>query len=283
MRELWSCKYQPSRTVKNVGIDQMKLLVARNQGRCQEICSRMFQIPTKQSTTPKENRRITPIGNTGGPWQEISINIIGPLPKLNGKDAIVVIVDRFTKMVRLKATMTNISSEEITKVYQDEIWKLHGIPRKILSDRGPQFVLRFMEKFTKTLETTRQLLTAYYPQTYGQMERINQEVGTFLQHYVNYQQDDWMEWLAAAEFLYNNKKHATIGQTPSELNFGIHPWKGNLMVQTEFPKLEEFLIELQRSWEEATKSIEIVQEAIKKQFNKKRRNPQGWRLETIYS
>jgi len=56
-----------------------------------------------------------------GPWQEISINIIGPLPKLNGKDAIVVIVDRFTKMVRLKATMTNISSEEITKVYQDEI------------------------------------------------------------------------------------------------------------------------------------------------------------------
>jgi len=56
-----------------------------------------------------------------GPWQKISIDIIGPLPKSNGKNAIVVIVDRFTKMVRLKATTTNISSEEITKVYWDEI------------------------------------------------------------------------------------------------------------------------------------------------------------------
>jgi len=74
-----------------------------------------------------------------GLWQEISINIIGPLPKSNGIDAIVVIVDQFTKMIRPKATTMNISSEGITKIYSDKIWKLHGIPRKILSDRGPQF------------------------------------------------------------------------------------------------------------------------------------------------
>jgi len=71
-----------------------------------------------------------------GPWQEISINIIGPLPKSNGMDAIVVIVDQFTKMIRLKATTTNISLEGIAKIYRDEIWKLHGVPRRILSDRG---------------------------------------------------------------------------------------------------------------------------------------------------
>ena len=52
----------------------------------------------------------------------------------------------------------------------------------------------------KALETTRQLSTAYYSQIDGQTERINQKVGTFLQHYVNYQQDDWTEWLAATEF-----------------------------------------------------------------------------------
>jgi len=56
-----------------------------------------------------------------GPWQEISINIIDPLPKSNRKDAIVIIMDRFIKMIRLKAITTNISSEEITKVYQDKI------------------------------------------------------------------------------------------------------------------------------------------------------------------
>ena len=76
--------------------------------------------------------------------------------------------------------MTNISLEEIAKIYSDDIWKLHGISKKILSDRGPQFVSKFMEEFTKALGTKRQLLTAYYLQTDGQMERINQEIGTFL-------------------------------------------------------------------------------------------------------
>ena len=131
--------------------------------------------------------------------------------------------------------MTNISSEEITKIYKNNIWKLHGIPKKILSDRGPQFTLKFMEEFTKALGTKRQLSTAYHLQTDGQMERINQEIGMFLRHYMNYQLDNWIDWLAAAEFQYNDKKHTAMGRTPFELNFGRHPWKGNLMVQTEIP------------------------------------------------
>ena len=158
-----------------------------------------------------------------GPWQEISIDIIGPLPKSNRMDVIVVIVDRFTKMIRLKATTTNVSSEGIAKIYKDDIWKLHGIPRKILSDRGPKFASKFMEEFTKALGTKRQLSMAYHLQTDGQTERINQEIGIFLRHYVNYQQDDWMNWLATAEFQYNNKKHVATGKTPFELNFGRHP------------------------------------------------------------
>ena len=93
-------------------------------------------------------------------------------------------------MIRLKATTTNISSEGIAKIYRDEIWKLHEVPRMILSNRGPQFVLKFMEEFIKVLGTKRKLSIAYHPQTDGQTERINQEIGTFLQHYMNYQQDD---------------------------------------------------------------------------------------------
>jgi len=74
----------------------------------------------------------------------------------------------------------NILLEEIAKIYRDDIWKLHGVPKKILSDRGPQFASKFMEEFTKALGTKRQLLTAYYSQTDGQIERINQEIGMFL-------------------------------------------------------------------------------------------------------
>ena len=102
-----------------------------------------------------------------GPWQEISIDIMGPLLKSNEMDAIVVIVDRFMKMIRLKTTITNISLKGIAKIYRDDIWKLHEVPRKILSNRGPQFTSKFMKEFTKVLGIKRQLSTAYYPQTDG--------------------------------------------------------------------------------------------------------------------
>ena len=121
----------------------------------------------------KKAGELHPLDIPQGPWQEISIDIIGPLPESNGMDAIVVIVDWFTKMIHLKATTINISSEGIAKIYRDDIWKLHGIPRKILSNRGPQFASKFMEEFTKALGTKRQLLTAYHSQTDGQTKRIN--------------------------------------------------------------------------------------------------------------
>ena len=92
-----------------------------------------------------------------------------------------------------------------------------------------------MEEFTKALETKRQLSIAYHSQTDGQMERINQEIRTFLWHYMNYQQDNWTDWLAVAEFQYNDKKHVATERILFELNFKRHPWKRDLMTQTEIP------------------------------------------------
>ena len=81
--------------------------------------------------------------------------------------------------------------------------------------------------------------------------------------------------MATAEFQYNDKKHAATGKTPFELNFGRYPWKGDLIVKTDILRVEDLLSGLQRSWEQATKVMEEVQKSIKKQFDKKRRNPQG--------
>ena len=108
----------------------------------------------------------------------------------------------------------------------------------------------------KALGTKKMLLTAYHSHIDGQMERINQEVGTFLQHYVNYQQDDWIEQIVATEFQYNDKKHMVTEQILLILNFRQYSQKDNLTVQKEFPKLEEFLIGLQQSWEKVMKLIE---------------------------
>ena len=132
-----------------------------------------------------------------------------------------------------------------------------------------------MEEFTKILGTKRKLSTAYHPQTDGQTERMNQEIGTFLWHYVNYQQDNWTEWLATAEFSYNDKRHMATDRTPFELNFGRHSWKEDLIVQTGIPQVEEFIKNLQKSWKHATHAMEETQRNMKQQFDKKRRNPQG--------
>ena len=80
------------------------------------------------------------------PWQKISIDIIEPLSWSNRKDAIVVIVDWFTKMIQLKATTTMVSSQEIVKIYWDKTWKIYRVPKKILSDRGLQITSRFIEE-----------------------------------------------------------------------------------------------------------------------------------------
>jgi len=68
------------------------------------------------------------------------------------------------------------------------------------------------------------------------------------------------------------------GKTPFELNFGRYPWKGDFMVQTGIPRVEEFLIGLQKSWEQVTKAIEEAQKSIKKQFDKKKKNPRGLKV-----
>jgi len=112
-----------------------------------------------------------------GLWQEISINIIGPLPKQNDKNAIVVIIDQFT---RLKSTTTTVVSEDITKIYQNKIWKIHGVPQKVLSNRKPQFALKFMKDLIKALGTKITLSIVYHPQKDSQTDQINQEVEVFL-------------------------------------------------------------------------------------------------------
>ena len=140
-------------------------------------------------------------------------------------------MDQFSKIIRLMAIMTSISSGEVARIYQDDIWKIHGIPKKIISDRGPQFASTFIGELCKALGIKRAISIAYHPQTDGQTERINQEVEVFLRHYINYRQDDWTKWLATAEFQYNDKEHTATEHSPFYVNYGRHPWKGNQRYQ----------------------------------------------------
>ena len=102
----------------------------------------------------------------------------------------------------------------MAKVYRDHVFRLHGIPRKIIHDRGPQFESRFMKDFYKLVGIEGNPSTPYHPQTDGQTERINQEIEQYLRVFINHHQSNWSEWLSLAEFSYNTKVKTSLGHSP---------------------------------------------------------------------
>ena len=151
--------------------------------------------------------------------------------------------------------------------------------KKIISDREFQFTSTFIEKLCKALGIKRVMSTAYYSQTNGQIERINQEVEVFLKYYINYKQDDWTRWLATAEFKYNDKEHAATGHTPFYVSYGRHPWKENLIVEMEIPSLEELLKKIKTTREKARTAMKRTKNTMKRQYDKRRRQAQDLKIE----
>jgi len=96
----------------------------------------------------------------------------------------------------------------------------------VISDHGPQFASGFMKELNKLLGIDTKLSTAYHPQTDGQTERMNQELEQYLRMFMDYRQTNWPEWLAIAEFSYNNKIQKSIKISPFYANYGFNPQMG---------------------------------------------------------
>jgi len=129
-------------------------------------------------------------------------------------------------MAHFIATTEKTSAEELAKLFQDHVWKLHGLPESIISDRGIQFAAGIMRKLNNLLEIQTKLLTAYYSQTDGQTERINQELEQYLRVFIDHRQEQWPDWLGTAEFAYNNKIHTVTKISPFKANYGQDPRMG---------------------------------------------------------
>ena len=110
----------------------------------------------------------------------ISVDFITKLPIVAGKDAILVVCDRLSKMTHFIATMEEMTAEGLERLFRDNIWKLHGLPESIVSDRGPQFVAELTKKLNGMLGIKMKLLTAFHPQMDGQTERMNQKLEQYL-------------------------------------------------------------------------------------------------------
>jgi len=104
------------------------------------------------------------------------VDFITKLPVVAEKDAILVVCDRLSNMTHFVATIEGTSAEGLARLFQDNVWKLYGLPESVVSDRGPQFAVELTKELNKMLGIKTKLSMAFHPQTDGQTERMNQEV-----------------------------------------------------------------------------------------------------------
>ena len=123
--------------------------------------------------TEQPARKLMPNSIPNKAWTHISADFIMKLPLVQGYDSILVVVDRFTKMAYFVPTTEKTMAEGLARLFRDNVWQLHGLPKSIISDRGPQFAAGLMRELNKMLGIKTKLSTAFHPQTNRQTERIN--------------------------------------------------------------------------------------------------------------
>ena len=228
-----------------------------------DICQRI-------KNKPESKHRLQPTELADLPWEHVFVDFLGPLPKdrRTGMDMIMVISDKVSKQMHCIPTIQEVSAEHVAELYLEHVWKIHGIPTKIILDRGLQFSLRFMKKLLEHVGSHAALSTAYHPQTDGQSERLNQELEIYLRAFINYRQDDWVCWLPVAEFAHNVKPHSATGRSPFEIIQGFNPPFTVNTGSTALPRLDERLAELKQVREEANAAQTLTAQEMIKKFNK---------------
>ena len=138
-------------------------------------------------------------------WESISMDFITKLPTARGGyDTIFVVTDCLTKMAHFFPMKKIDGTLEVAKLFVKEIFRLHGMPKSIVSDRDSKFTSNFWKATFKSIGTELRMSTAFHPQTDGETERVNRVLEDMLRMYVNDKQTNWNEYLPLVEFAYNN-------------------------------------------------------------------------------
>jgi len=205
-------------------------------------------------------------------WAHITVDFITKLPVVAGKDAILVVCDRLSKMTHFVATTEETSAEGLARLFRDNVWKLHGFPESVVSDRGPQFVAELTKELNRILGIETRLLIVFHPQMDGQTEQMNQELEQYLRFFVNHRQKDWLEWLVLAEFAVNNKVYMATKVSPFMANYGRElRMGGDIRKRGKVKKVTEFVERMKKMQEEAGIVLKKVQEDMKRQVDKSRK------------
>ncbi|MBW0553093.1 hypothetical protein O181_092808 [Austropuccinia psidii MF-1] len=195
---------------------------------CQQ-CSRNKNIHHKKFGLLK------PLSIPSGPWNSLSMDFINHLPLSSSFYSILVVVDRFSKMAIFIPAYSTLTALDLAQIFISHVFYKHGLPISIVSDKGSLFVSSFWTQLCQQLMISRDISTAFYPETDGQTERVYQILGQYLRMYVNYHQDDWCTWLPLAEFAYKNAEHSSTKKSPFFTIYGRNPSFDSIHISQDSP------------------------------------------------
>lgn len=156
---------------------------------------------------------------TEAPWQTISIDFIGPLPRTKtGHTMLCVMQDRFTKWIELKS-LHKATSQTVVKAIKELIIYRQGCPKTVITDNGRQFISKEFNEFIEDYGITHRKTPPYSPQC-NPVERVNKVIKTMIRQYLDRKKPDWDRHLQEIQFAYNTARHSSTGYSPAYLNSG---------------------------------------------------------------
>ena len=204
------------------------------------------------------------------------VDFITKLPVVAGKDAILVVCDRLSKITHFVAMTKGTSAEGLARLFWNNVWKLHGLPESVVSNRGPQFVVELTRELNRMLGIETRLSTAFHLQTDRQTEQMNQELEQYLRFFVEHRQKDWPEWLASAEFVVNNKVHTVMKVLSFIVNYGRElKMGGDIRKKGKVESTMEFVERIKKVYEEA--ELKKMQEEMKRYVDRSRKETEKWK------
>lgn len=237
-----------------------------------------YQCQTNKSTNQKPGGLLQPVEIPHSFWECVTTDLITRLPPTQkGHDAIAVFVCKLSKMVIAEPCHSDINAEQYADLFLRSVFRHHGLPSKIISDRDARFTGKFLTTVASALDIRQAFSTSFHPQTDGQTERMNRCLEDVLRHYVSPYHDDWDQHLYLAEFAINSSKNASIGMSPFFALYGRHP-ETPLTIQVKdrlqkiTPRADEFLQNYCDRVDHAHTCLLRAQERMKRQADKSRRD-----------